>query len=74
MQARIAALGVPDDLAESFWAVARGNITVLDDLAQWWTLIRDGAVPLVDDADRDFVAQAMAMLPPRPWTRDTWGQ
>jgi glutamyl-tRNA synthetase len=74
VQARIAALGVPDDLAESFWAVARGNITVLDDLAQWWTLIRDGAVPLVDDADRDFVAQAMAMLPPRPWTRDTWGQ
>ena len=74
VQARIAALGVPDDLAESFWAVARGNITVLDDLEGWWTLIRDGAEPLVDEADRDFVAQALAMLPPRPWTRETWGQ
>lgn len=71
---RIAALGVPDDMAESFWAVAKGNITVLDDLAGWWALIRDGAEPLVDDADRDFVAQALAMLPPQPWTRETWGE
>ena len=54
--------------------MARGNITVLADLEGWWTLIRDGATPLVDEADRDFVAQALAMLPPRPWTRDTWGQ
>jgi len=71
---RIAALGVPDDMAESFWAVAKGNITVLDDLAGWWALIRDGAEPLVDEADRDFVAQALAMLPPQPWTTATWGE
>jgi len=70
---RISALGVPADLAESFWAVAKGNITVLDDLAPWWALIRDGAEPLVDAADRDFVAQALAMLPPQPWTAQTWG-
>ena len=70
---RISALGVPADLAEPFWAVARGNITVLDDLAPWWALIRDGAEPLVDAADRDFVAQALAMLPPQPWTAQTWG-
>ena len=71
---RIAALGVPAGMAEAFWAVARGNITVLDDLAGWWALIRDGAEPLVDEADRDFVAQALAMLPPQPWTNATWGE
>ena len=71
---RIAALGVPGDMAEPFWAVAKGNITVLDDLDGWWTLIRDGAEPLVDEADRDFVAQALAMLPPQPWTSATWGE
>jgi glutamyl-tRNA synthetase len=71
---RIAALGVPSDQAAAFWDVAKGNITVLDDMAQWWALFRDGAEPLVDEADRDFVAQAMALLPARPWTRDTWGQ
>jgi len=47
---------------------------VLADLDGWWHLIRDGAVPLVDDADRDFVAQAFAMLPPQPWSGETWGQ
>ena len=74
VQARIAGLGVPADLAEAFWVVAKGNITVLADLDGWWHLIRDGAVPLVDDADRDFVAQAFAMLPPQPWSGETWGQ
>ena len=71
---RIAALGVPDGQAEAFWAVAKGNITVLDDLAGWWALFRDGAEPLVDEADREFVAQALAMLPPQPWTTETWGE
>jgi len=74
VQERIAALGVPEDKAEDFWAVARGNITVLADLEGWWTLFRDGATPLVADEDRAFVAEAFAMLPERPWTRDTWGQ
>jgi len=71
---RIAALGVPEAEAEQFWAVAKGNITVLADLADWWTLFRDGAEPVVDDADREFVARALAMLPARPWTTATWGE
>jgi len=71
--ARIAELGVPAELAAGFWSVAKGNITVLADLAEWWVLFRDGTEPLVDDEDRDFVAQALALLPPRPWTTATWG-
>ena len=74
VQARIAALGVPDEMAEAFWAVAKGNITVLADLEGWWILFRDGAEPAVDEADRDFVAEAMALLPPQPWTTATWGE
>ena len=54
--------------------MAKGNITILDDLAGWWHLFRDGAEPLVDEEDRDFVAQAMTMLPPQPWTHATWGE
>ncbi|MFN3993057.1 MAG: glutamate--tRNA ligase [Tabrizicola flagellatus] len=71
---RIAALGVPEAEAEAFWAVAKGNITVLADLADWWTLFRDGAEPVVEEADRDFVRQALTMLPPKPWTQATWGE
>lgn len=71
---RINSLGVPADMAEEFWSVAKGNITVLSELDDWWTLFRDGAKPLVAEEDRAFVAQALAMLPPQPWTKDTWGQ
>ena len=71
---RIRALGVPDDLANEFWAVTRENITVLDDLAGWWTLFRDGADPVIDEEDAEFVATAMSMLPEGPHTADTWGE
>ncbi len=69
---RIAALGAPADQAERFWRVASKNITILDDLGPWWTLCRDGAEPVIADADREFVAQAMAMLPDPPFTDTTW--
>ena len=72
--AKIAEIGVPDDQAQGFWDVAKANITVLADLAGWWHLFRDGAEPLVDEEDREFVAQAIAMLPPKPWTTATWGE
>jgi glutamyl-tRNA synthetase len=72
--AKIADLGVPADKAQAFWDVAKGNITVLSDMGQWWTLFRDGATPVVDEADRAFVAEAFAMLPAQPWTKETWGQ
>jgi glutamyl-tRNA synthetase len=71
---RVLALGVPEAEAEAFWAVAKGNITVLDDLGDWWRLFRDGAEPVVDESDRDFVRQALALLPARPWTQATWGE
>ncbi len=71
---RIRDLGVPDAQAEAFWAVAKGNITVLADMSAWWTLFRDGAEPLMDEGDREFVRQAMTLLPGQPWTSATWGE
>ena len=69
----VAGLGVPDALAEAFWDMARDNITVLADLEKWWTLCRDGAEPLVDAEDREFVEQAFALLPDAPFDDETWG-
>ena len=68
----VAAAGVPDDLAEPFWLMARDNITTLGDLAGWWTLCRDGAEPLVDDEDLEFIRQAIALLPEGPLDGDSW--
>ncbi|MFV2034908.1 MAG: glutamate--tRNA ligase [Halocynthiibacter sp.] len=72
--ARVRDLGVPDDLAEKFWQVTRENITVLDDLAGWWTLFSQGADPVIDAEDAEFVAVAMKLLPEGPFTDATWNE
>ena len=69
---QIADIGVPDDLAERFWMVTRENITTLNDLSAWWAMFRDGAEPVIDDEDKEFVAEAMALLPEGPYDGETW--
>lgn len=71
--AKIAEIGVPEALAPQFWEVTRENITTLKDLEGWWALFRDGAEPVIDEEDREFVAQAMALLPEGPYDAGTWG-
>lgn len=70
----IAALGVPDDLAPQFWEVTRENISTLGDLEAWWIMFRDGAEPAIDEDDREFIAEAMALLPEGPHDNETWGK
>jgi glutamyl-tRNA synthetase len=71
----IAALGVPEALRATFWDVVRENIGTRAEMADWWTLFRDGpAAPVIEQDDREFVAQAFAMLPDQPWDGDSWGQ
>lgn len=70
----IAALDVPADLAARFWDVAKDNITTRADLAEWWTLFRDGAEPLIEEGDEAFVAEAMTLLPDGPYTDTTWSE
>ncbi len=65
-------LGVPADQAKAFWTVARENIATLHDLEGWWTLCRDGADPVIDEEDREFVATAMALLPDGPYDAHSW--
>ena len=70
---RIDALGVPADLAAPFWTVIRENIETLHDLKKWWELCQSGADPVIDDEDRTFVTEAMALLPEGPFDTETWG-
>mgnify|MGYP000070715668 FL=1 len=71
---RIAALGVPAEQAERFWDVARENITVLNDLGEWADLAQNGADPIIEAGDEDFIKEAIAMLPDAPYTDATWGE
>ena len=70
---QIAGIGVPEDIAPRFWDVVRENIATRAEMADWWNVFRDGATPIVAEDDRDFVAEAFAMLPPLPYTPETWG-
>ncbi|WP_114391956.1 glutamate--tRNA ligase [Oleisolibacter albus] len=67
---RLAALGLTADTA--FWEAVRPNLTRLADARDWWEVTHAPVTPLVEDAG--FLERAAALLPPEPWTAETWGQ
>ncbi|MFC5736503.1 glutamate--tRNA ligase [Sinirhodobacter huangdaonensis] len=71
---RIAALGIPAAQAEAFWRVASHNIDRLDDLGHWADLCLNGAEPVIEPEDAEFVATALALLPEPPFGPGTWGE
>ncbi len=73
MKDTIRAIGVPDAQAPDFWEAVRENLETRSDIGRWWKLCRDGAEPLIDEEDKDFVRDAMRLLPERPWNKETWG-
>ncbi|MCF8495817.1 MAG: glutamate--tRNA ligase [Alphaproteobacteria bacterium] len=68
---RLAQMGLPD-LDEEFWLTVRANLERLGDITEWWRVARGAVTPLIEDAD--FIAAAQDLLPPAPWSRDTWTQ
>ncbi|CUH77321.1 Glutamate--tRNA ligase [Tritonibacter multivorans] len=66
------AIGVPADKQGAFWSMAKENISTLKDLGKWWDLCVNGSDPLIADEDKDFIAEAMAMLPEGPYDGDSW--
>ncbi|MCA8881932.1 MAG: glutamate--tRNA ligase [Rhodobacteraceae bacterium] len=68
----LAAAGIPEEFAPHFWGVARDNIARRAEIAGWWKIVSEGAEPLVAPEDREFVAQALALLPEPPYDAGTW--
>ncbi len=66
--ARLRGLGVGG--GEDFWAAVRGNLTVLDDAALWWSVVSGEMQPLIEDAE--LTNKAADLLPPEPWDAATW--
>lgn len=56
---------------ESFWNAVRGNCTKAAEALDWWRVVTD-APPEIDQADRDYLRQAKALLPDAPWDASTW--
>ncbi|MDP9195290.1 MAG: glutamate--tRNA ligase [Pseudomonadota bacterium] len=70
---RLHALGLPQ-ADEGFWTAIHGNISRLDEAVEWWHMAQTSIMPVIDPADREFLAVADSLLPTDPWTADTWGQ
>jgi len=71
---RLAVLGITGRRAEPFWLAVRGNIDHLVDVAGWWKILQQGpqAEPELSEKDKDFVRDALDLLPPEPWDRGVW--
>ncbi len=68
----IAAAGVPAEIAEQFWSVVRENIATRAEAADWWSVFKGEVRPMVAEEDKAFVEKAFSMLPPLPYTSETW--
>ncbi|MGE3874584.1 MAG: glutamate--tRNA ligase [Parvibaculaceae bacterium] len=66
---------VKDRLAfadEGFWLAVRGNLATLADAQYWHDIVTGTVTPVIPREDRDFIAAAARLLPPSPWTGETW--
>jgi len=72
MAGQLTEMGVPADVQSDFWTAVRENTATRAEAAKWWDLCANGATPKIADEDKEFVATALAMLPERPWTPETW--
>src|SRR5208282_1535625 len=67
-QSRLNEMGVPAD--EAFWNAVRGNLAKLSDVKLWWSIVHGNIAPAIVDAE--LAAKAAELLPPEPWTHETW--
>ncbi|MEM6906305.1 MAG: glutamate--tRNA ligase family protein, partial [Pseudomonadota bacterium] len=68
-----ARLPVPPEEGPAFWSVIGPNLDRVEGASAWWDLCLNGTEPVIAPEDAEFVAQAMELLPPRPWTSESWG-
>jgi glutamyl-tRNA synthetase len=63
------ALGIED--GRQFWEAIRGNVTTISDAKQWHEVVH-GRIPAARPDDREFLSEAMRLLPPEPWDSSVW--
>ncbi|HTM78634.1 MAG TPA: glutamate--tRNA ligase family protein, partial [Devosia sp.] len=59
---------------EALWLVLRNNLTKFADVSEWAKLVSGPITSIVTNEDRSFITLARELLPPEPWSQDTWGE
>jgi glutamyl-tRNA synthetase len=66
---RLKAVGL-DEADAAFWETVRPNLSTFADVSLWAKIMHGPITPVLEDAD--YLKQAAALLPPEPWTDETW--
>ncbi|TCT04668.1 glutamate--tRNA ligase [Aquabacter spiritensis] len=56
-----------------FWHAVRGNLGRFIDAKDWWEIIDTPRVGMAPPEEADFLAAAAVVLPPEPWSAETYG-
>jgi len=66
-------IGVPDNIKENFWMMAKDNINSKDDLADIWKLCKEGTNnPIIAPEDKQFIEVAITLIGEYPRDDDSW--
>lgn len=63
---------LPEGADEAWWLAVRGNLDLMREARPWFDIVRGAIVPPVQEGEHDFLAAALAALPPEPWDEATW--
>ena len=66
-------IGVPDNIKENFWMMAKDNINSKDDLVEIWKLCKEGTNnPIIAPEDKQFIEVAITLIGEYPRDNDSW--
>ena len=66
-------IGVPNEMKEDFWIMAKDNIYTKEELADIWHLCKDGAnSPVIAPEDKQFIDVAISLIGEYPREKDSW--
>ena len=63
---------LPPGATPAFWDAVRGNLDMLAEARGWWDVVAGSIVPPVVEGEGAFLHEALAALPPEPWTAEVW--
>jgi glutamyl-tRNA synthetase len=63
---------LPAGATEEFWNAVRGNLDLLTEARHWWDVVSTDIPPPVIEGEANYLIEALELLPPEPWSGDTW--
>jgi glutamyl-tRNA synthetase len=64
---------LPEGMSAAAWKAIRPNISAVAEAADWWQVVTSPVESQIEDADRDFIAQAAETAAAIDWGDDPWG-